>query len=127
MREREPRRADDSTRVLLVARDRRFRTVTSALLAQRGCSVSVDDGSEEVPLRAARDRAEVVVLDATSSLTAAAQTAARLQALQPPVGVVAVSGDPHPRLNALAVLPKWGSFDSLYLAVQGARKRGPDA
>ena len=100
------------TRVLLVAADRRFRAAASALLAQRGCWVSVHDDSEEVRERAARERAQVVVIDASSSLTAAARTAARLQTLRPAVGVVAVSNNPHEQLTALPLLPKWGSFDA---------------
>ncbi len=114
-------RPNRHTRVLLVATDRRFRAAASTLLAQRGCSVSVHDGSGEVRARAARDRADVVVIDASLSLTAAAQTAARLQTLRPAVGVVAVSSDPQEQLMALPLLPKWGSFDDLFLAVQRAR------
>lgn len=120
-------RPSQCTRVLLVACDRRFRVATSALLAQRGCSVSVHDGSDEVTERAARDRAQVVVIDASTSLTATARTAARLQNLRPAVGVVAVSDSPDEQLTALPLLPKWGSFDALFLAVQRARGRGYDA
>ena len=119
------RNRDSNLRVLVVAGDRRFRTVTSALLAQRGCSVSIHDGSCEIPQSAARERADVVVLDATRSLTAAALTAGQLRSLRPPVGVVAVSSDPLEQLPTLPVLPKWGSFDALFGAVQ--RMRGQDA
>ena len=119
-------RPNTHTRVLLVATDRRFRAAASALLAQRGCSVSVHDGPGEVRERAARDRAHVVVIDASSSLTAAARTAARLQTLRPAVGVVAVSSDPQEQLMALPLLPKWGSFDALFLAVQRARGMSGD-
>lgn len=116
-------RPSSRTRVLLVAHDRRFRAAASALLAQRGCWVSVHDDAEPVAARATRERAQVVVIDATPSLTAAARTAARLESLRPMVGVVAVSDDPHEHLAALPLLPKWGSFDALFLAVERARGR----
>lgn len=118
MRDRGP-----NLRVLVVASDRRFRAVTSTLLTQRGCVVSVDDGSGRLPEGSAGERAEVVILDATRSLTAAARTAARLESLRPPVGVVAVSADPSERLAALPVLAKWDSFDALFGAVQRAGGR----
>jgi CheY-like chemotaxis protein len=115
---------DFSLRVLVVAGDRRFRAVTSALLEQRGCSVSVEDDCEDAPRSAARAQADVVLLDASRSLSAAARTAARLGSLQPPIGMVAVSADGPGQVAALPVLPKWGPFDALFGAIQGARGAG---
>jgi uncharacterized membrane protein (UPF0127 family) len=112
---------DPQTRVLLVASDRRFRTVASALLSRRGYSVSVRERDEEITELATRGGADVVVIDATSSLSAAARLAARLQALNPPVGVVAVSSEPHQTLLTLPVLSKWGSFGPLFLAIEQVR------
>ena len=114
------------TRVLLASSDRRFRAVASALLRQRGCAVSVHDRADEVTERASLERIEVVVLDATDSLTATAHTAARLQTLRPRVGVVAVSGDPGEQLTALPVFSKWGSFDALLQAIEQAKGRRSD-
>jgi CheY-like chemotaxis protein len=111
-------------RVLVVATDRRFRAVTSTLLTQRGCEVSVYPARGDIRAQASRQRVDVVVLDATASLTTAAHTAARLQSLRPKVGLVAVSSDPRDRLDALAVIPKWGSLDGLYRAIESARPRG---
>jgi CheY-like chemotaxis protein len=110
------------TRVLLVAPDRRFRAVASALLRRRGCSVTTHDDLLEVAELATRTGAEVVVIDATPSLTATAHAAAKLQRLRPPVAIVAVANEPHERLSALPVLPKWGSFDALYAAIEQARE-----
>jgi hypothetical protein len=115
--------AAPQTRVLLVAADRRFRAVASALLTRRGFSVIVRDRSDDLAADAAHERAEVVVLDATPSLTAAAHEAARLQALRPPIGFVAVGDEPQDGLSALPVLPKWGSFVSLFAAIEQARPR----
>jgi CheY-like chemotaxis protein len=116
-------------RVLVVARDRRFRAAASTLLAGRGCAVSLHDEVEEVADRATRERPQVVVIDATTSPTAAARIAARLEAMRPPVGVVTVSDEPHdPRGQSAALpLPKWGSFEALFVAVQDASRGGRDA
>ncbi len=114
-------------RVLVVATDRRFRAVASTLLTQRGCEVSVHPVRADIRDHASRERIDVVVIDATASLTAAAETAARLQTLRPQVGVVAVSSDPRDCLATLPVVPKWGSLDDLYRAIENARTRGHDA
>ena len=111
-------------RVLVVATDRRFRAVTSTLLTQRGCEVSLYPARGDIRAQAARDRVDVVIIDATASLTAAAHTAAQLQSLRPKVGLVAVSSDPRDRLTTLPVIPKWGSLDALYGAIESARPRG---
>jgi hypothetical protein len=115
-------RSCTSPRVLLVAADRRFRELACTLLTQRGCWVTVHERGLDVRDQAARDRAEVVVLDATGSLTAAAATAARLHTLRPQVGLVPVSSDPADRLCALPVIPKWGPADTLFLAIERARQ-----
>ncbi len=114
-------------RVLVVTTDRRFRAVASTLLTQRGCEVSVHPVRGDIRAQAARERIDVVVLDATASLTAAAEASAGLQTLRPQVGLVAVSSDPCDRLATLPVVPKWGSVDDLYHAIECARTRGHDA
>jgi uncharacterized protein len=119
-----PRNADQisgSARVLLAANDRRFRAVASALLTRRGYSVTLADGREELTELAWREGADVVVIDATGSLTALAQQVARLETLRPPVGVVAVSGEPMEGLAALPVISKWNSFEALFAAIEKAR------
>jgi hypothetical protein len=83
--------------------------------------VAVRERSDDLVEDAARELADVVVLDATPSLTAAAHEAARLRALRPSIGFVAVGDEPHEGLSALPVLPKWGSFGSLYEAIEQAR------
>ena len=110
-----------STRVLLVGKDRRFRAVASALLRRRDYSVAVGDGSEDVTELASREGTEVVVIDATASLTALARDVARLRALRPRVGVVAVSSEPGEGVAALPMIAKWCSFDALFDAIEQAR------
>ncbi|MGA9859986.1 MAG: hypothetical protein WBQ18_19125 [Solirubrobacteraceae bacterium] len=107
-------------RVLVVAGDRRYRSVTATLLTQRGYAVSAGARHEDIVELAVRERADVVVIDASASLTAAACQAARLDALRPRVGVVAVGAEPVTGLTALPVLPKWGSFDALFAAIDRA-------
>jgi uncharacterized protein len=111
-------------RVLLVMSDRRFRALASALLTRRGYSVAVGDPKSDVVELAVRERADVVVLDASSSLTAVAREAARLRTLRPPVAVVAVGMDPDQSLSALPVISKWSSFDALYTAIEQVRGQG---
>jgi uncharacterized protein len=114
-------RINASGRVLLVANDRRFRAVACTLLTQRGYSVVVGDGNHDIAEVALREGAEVVVIDATASLTAVARDVARLENLRPRVGVVAVSAEPQDGLATLPLISKWNSFDGLFAAIEAAR------
>ncbi len=118
------KRSRTPARVLLIAADRRYRTVASALLTRRGYTVTSRERDDDIAKLARLERADVVVLDATSSLTVAAHEAARLMALDPPIGIVAVSSEPHQRLTALPVLEKWSSFDALFAAIDRAHRDG---
>jgi uncharacterized membrane protein (UPF0127 family)/CheY-like chemotaxis protein len=110
-----------ATRVLVVGSDRRFRSVAAALLTRRGCNVTLGDRTENIGALARREQAEVVVLDAGLSLTETARSAAQIETLEKPVGLVVVGEDPAMGLATLPVLPKWGSFDGLYDAITEAR------
>lgn len=107
-------------RVLLVADDRRFRALAGTLLTRRGYAVAVCGPREDLIEAAVREAADVVVIDASSSLTAAAREAARLGALSRPVGIVAVSAERHCGLAALPVIPKWSPFEALFSAIERA-------
>ena len=113
--------ADDRTRVLLVGKDRRFRSAATALLTRRGCAVTLGERLANVAELATRESAEVVVIDAGSSLPVAAREAAQIQALNPQVGVVLVRDAAEEGLAAMPVLSKWGSFGRLYGAIEQAR------
>jgi uncharacterized membrane protein (UPF0127 family) len=113
--------AADRSRVLLVGKDRRFRSVTAALLTRRGCTVSEGERLVNVAELATQESAEVVVIDAGSSLPVAAREVAQLQTLDPPVGVVLVRDEAAEALSAMPVLPKWGSFSRLWGAIERAR------
>lgn len=113
-------RVKESRRVLLVADDRRFRELACTLLSRRGYTVSACRRGEDLARIAVRDAADVVLIDASASLTEAARDAARLGALSPPVAIVAVSADSHKGLAALPVLPKWSPFEALFAAIERA-------
>ncbi len=109
-----------TSRVLLVADDRRFRALAATLLSRRGYAVSVCSRRVDLVEVTRREAADVVVLDASASLTTAARDAARLSALEPPVAIVAVSTDAHPGLAALPVVSKWGPAEALFAAIERA-------
>lgn len=107
---------------MLVAADRRFRTMALVLLTRRGYSVTVGHPDEDLADLASRYGVEVVVFDATASLTAAARQAGRLNGLIPPVAIVMVSSSPQHRLVAMPVISKWNSFDALLDAIEQAHR-----
>ena len=118
----EPNGSVEALRVLLVASDRRFRAVTAALLTRRGCTVTVGERMASVAELAEQDGADVVVLDAGQLLTAAARVVAQIETLDPRPGVVIVGEESEGALSAMPVLPKWGSFEELYGAIEHARR-----
>lgn len=112
---------DGSTRVLVVGTDRRFRSVTAALLTRRGCTVTLAEDTEDLVELIRREGPEVVVLDAGASPAEAAREAAQIDTLVPAVGTVVVGEEAHDGSSAIPMLAKWGSFDSLYGAIEQAR------
>lgn len=113
--------AAGSPHVLLVGKDRRFRSVTSALLTRRGCAVTLGERLDVATMRVDRESPDVVVIDADSSPMTARLEAAHLQTFDPPVGVVVVSGARSAAAPAVPVLAKWGPFEQLYTAIKTAR------
>jgi hypothetical protein len=114
-------------RVLIVATDRRFRSVASALLARRGWTVLLGDRVSDGDSLAERTRADVVILDAGSWPAPAVRSAERIGALHRPIGVVIVGDESNDRAPT-PILEKWGSFDCLYEAIEVARPgRAPEA
>jgi uncharacterized membrane protein (UPF0127 family) len=110
-------------RALLITPDHRFRAVASAFLGQHGCSVTSGARITEAARWARLAAADVVILDASISLTAAVREAARVQALEPPVGIVMVAEGAAYELTAMLVLAKWNSFDGLYSAIEAELAR----
>lgn len=114
-------------RVMVITSDRRFREVASLLLARRGCVVAVPDGPGTLAEHIERHQSDVAVIDAARSLTAAARTAAAVEAISRQVGIVVVGNEAESGLMKFPIIPKWGSFGMLFEAVEQANPRGPGA
>jgi len=116
-------------RVLVLSEDHHYRSVTSMLIGHRGCTVTTTANSTRVPELVTRDDVEVLVIDAERSPEEAESTAAAVGELPRSVGVVLVS-DVGPFRGARAsVLPKWGPFEDLFMAIERAdeKRRGREA
>jgi uncharacterized membrane protein (UPF0127 family) len=105
-------------RVLVISRDRHFRSVTSMLLSHRGCTVTTTGKVARVAETISRDGTDVVVIDAVDS-SATAQTVAAVGAIAQPVGIVIVDETRVPPKDS-PVLAKWGPFEDLFAAIQRA-------
>lgn len=101
-------------RVLVAARDGRFNRVAGFLLARRGFEVEILRRPSAVLDAVSRTGIDVVIVDASDSVSDTARTAAALEALHPHITVVVVAEDPADADGgALRVLPKWTSLESL--------------
>ena len=101
-------------RVLVAARDGRFNRVAGLLLARRGFEVEILRRPSAVLDAVSRTGIDVVIVDASDSVSDTARTAAALEALHPHITVVVVADDPADADGgALGVLPKWTSLESL--------------
>jgi uncharacterized membrane protein (UPF0127 family)/CheY-like chemotaxis protein len=109
--------------ILLAGSDRRFRTVTSALLERRGRRVLTCTRPDQAEDSVARHRPDVAVIDAGRSVIAAARIVGRLKLRDPSLGIVLVGDEQRPELAGLQVLPKWGPFEDLLAAVDAAGPR----
>jgi CheY-like chemotaxis protein len=114
--------------VLVISRDRRFRAVAAALFSRRGWPVAVGHPADDLETLVARACPDVALVDASPSLTAAAEMVARVKQARRTVQTVIVSDGAQSDLPTLSTHPKWGSFDSLCTAVAEAHwhARGPE-
>jgi hypothetical protein len=113
-------------RTLVIGRDLAFRQRAVTVFAELGIvafAVAPLEVPEEVVALIARERADVVVLDATGCAPAIARVVYELSECAPRVGVVLVASrtDQSPRLPTL---DKWGWAEELTRAVQHAYHRG---
>ena len=101
-------RALHRIRVALVGRDPHFVKVAGFLLERHGFVLASTRRPGDALELVDRHRANVVVIDASDSLEAAARAAAAVDALHPGVAVIVVA-DRVDRLptSSLDVLPKW--------------------
>ena len=106
-------------RVLVAARDARFGRVAGFLLARRGFDVEILPRPSKVLDAVSRTGVDVVIVDASDSVSEAARTVAALEALHPHLTVVVVADDPADADGAtLRILPKWTSLETLVLNLE---------
>ncbi|HEV2982028.1 MAG TPA: DUF192 domain-containing protein [Solirubrobacteraceae bacterium] len=105
-------------RVLVISNDRHFRSVSSMLLAHRGCVVTTTADRANLAERISREGADVVVVDAEQCLDGPAQAFAAVEGLARAVGVVVVD-EAATQLHASPVA-KWGPFEDLFAAIERA-------
>jgi DNA-binding NtrC family response regulator len=100
-------------RVLVAARDARFNRVAGFLLARRGFEVEVLRRPSALLETVSRHAIDVVIVDASDSVSEAARAVAAIEALRPHITAVVVADDPADADGALRVLPKWTSLETL--------------
>lgn len=104
-------------RVVLATRDRRFFRVASFLLTRNGFAVTARSELDDLTDFVRTGRVDVVVLDGSESLAAAARASRTIEALDPTIGVVMVA-DGEEASRALGGVSKWDSFDAVIDAVE---------
>ena len=112
-------------RTLVIAHDLAYRQRSMAVLVKLGhvafALSSLEDRDAVVAL-VERQRADVVVLDATACAPAIAPAVSALRAAVRHVGVVVVSDHVDRVAHSLPVLAKWGGAAELIHAVQAAHR-----
>jgi uncharacterized protein len=101
-------------RVLLGTRDEQFLRLAEFLLTRNGFAVETTKKIANAVDLVWRQRLDVVVLDASDSLSEAARTAAAIEALHPQVGVLIVCDDERPKpATGLPIMEKWEALETL--------------
>jgi len=101
-------------RVLLGTRDEQFLRLAEFLLTRNGFAVETTKKIASAVDLVWRQRLDVVVLDASDSLSEAARTAAAIEALHPQVGVLIVCDDERPKpATGLPIMEKWEALETL--------------
>ena len=110
-------------RVLVAGRDPHFIRVATFLLERHGFLVTTARRPADALGLIERHRANVVVVDTTSSVASAARLVAAIEALYPLVGALAVGEDASDRMPSFRVLPRW-DFALLVEEVERTYMRG---
>jgi uncharacterized membrane protein (UPF0127 family) len=107
--------------VLMATRDDRFLNTARFILPQRDFLVESTKRLEDVVDLVEKQRTDVVVLDATESLSEAARTVAAMEALHPHVRISVVSEGGRPRpTRGLKVVDKWDGLETLRAEILGS-------
>jgi DNA-binding NtrC family response regulator len=106
-------------RVLVAARDARFGRVAGFLLARRGFDVEILQRPSKMLDAVSRTGVDVVIVDASDSISETARAVGALEALHPHLTVVVVADDPAAADGGtFRVLPKWTSLETLILNLE---------
>jgi hypothetical protein len=111
----------DAVRVLVVGTDARYRERTRTVVGELGSvafAVAAPVDPVDVAALVQRERADVVVLDATGCEAAVGRVVAGLSAKLPRLGIVVVCEHLTDAARELSALPKWGWRSDLRAAVQ---------
>ena len=120
-------RALQPARVVVSGRDKRFVKVASFLLARRGFDVSHAESHKDLLALMDKQPADVVVLDAASSLSSSLRTAAALTALHPHLRILFATDRYTTRLiEPYTQIDKWRGLDALPDEVTRAQLGLPD-
>lgn len=113
-------------RVLLCGGDPNFLRVASRLLHRAGFVVETSSEREELLRLVGARRPDIVVLDGSQALGAAARSTVSVEALHPAVRVLLVADGARRSSGEEVVLPKWESLPELPRRVRLAYARaGP--
>ena len=123
--DREDRAEAAPLSVLVISPDRRFRSVTTVLIARRGCAVATTGHAGRLRELSSRVGADVVVIDLDEGSPAGAAAVDEARSLARPVGVVLVDEDAvvAGRGAPAEIHCKWGPFEALFAAIEAAGRR----
>jgi hypothetical protein len=116
-----------TVKVLVIGTDARYRERAHTVIGALGSvvfAVAEPCDPDDVAVLAQRERADVVVLDATGCEAAVARVVATLAAKAPRLGIVVVCEHLTIAARELNALPKWGWRSELSAAVQHANIDG---
>ena len=106
-------------RVVVAGADARFARVAGFLLARRGFEVELSGRPSNVLDFLSEKGADIVILDATDSLSEAERSLAAIEASHPHVTVVLVADEvAETRFGTHQIFPKWTSLETLILNLE---------
>lgn len=106
-------------RVVVAGADPRFGRVAGFLLARRGFEVELRRRPSNVLDFLSEKRADIVILDATDSLSEAVRSLAAIEASHPHVTVILVADEvAGTHYSTHQILPKWTSLETLILNLE---------
>lgn len=106
-------------RVVVAGADARFARVAGFLLARRGFEVELSRRPSNVLDFLSEKGADIVILDATDSLSEAMRSIAAIEASHPHVTAILVADEvAGTQYGTYQILPKWTSLETLILNLE---------